>query len=219
LISVITSEELNAYILEHGITLVDGDQIGARWVANQIALKRAIEKTDVSKVITFHSRVSTGKTFAEASPRGIARYINGFSAFHVNGEQKASVRDDTLAAFRNIDKGLITNARCPTEGVDVPAVDMVAFIDPRKSRIDNAQATGRAMRKAQNTNKTVGYVVVPLFLEQKKGETIEDAIQRSDFSEVADVVNAMREQDDMLVDIIRELRESQGRGEVSTRVV
>ena len=214
LISVITTDELNAYLLDHGITLVDGDKIGVRWVANQLALKRAIEQTDASKIITFHSRVRTAQAFVEASPRGIARHINGFSVFHVNGEQPASVRDDTLDAFRDADKALIANARCLTEGVDVPAVDMVAFIDPRKSRVDIAQAAGRAMRKAPNTNKTVGYVVIPLFLEQAKGQSIEEALERSDFGEVANVVNAMREQDDLLIDIIRELRESQGRGEV-----
>jgi hypothetical protein len=212
LISVITADYLNAYLLDHGFTLVDGDKIGVRWVANQLALKRAIEQTDASKIITFHSRVHTAKAFVEASPHGIARHINDFSVFHVNGKQPASERDDTITAFRDAGKALIANARCLTEGVDVPAVDMVAFIDPRKSRVDIAQAAGRAMRKAPNTNKTVGYVVVPLFLEQ--GQSIEEALERSDFGEVADVVNAMREQDDLLIDIIRELRESRGRGEV-----
>jgi len=214
LISVITADELNTYLLDHGITLVDGDQIGAHWVANQIALTRAIEKTDVSKIITFHSRVHTAKAFADVTPYGIARHIDGFSVFHVNGEQPAAVRDDSLDAFRDADRALIANARCLTEGIDVPAVDMVAFIDPRKSRVDIAQAAGRAMRKAPNTNKTVGYVLVPLFLEQAKGQSIEEALDHSDFGEVANVVNAMGEQDDLLIDTIRELRESPGRGEV-----
>ena len=161
---------------------MDGDKVGVRWVANQIALKRAIEQTDVSKIITFHSRVRTAQAFVEASSRGIARHISGFSVLHVNGEQTASVRDDALDAFRNAGKALIANARCLTEGVDVPAVDMVAFIDPRKSRVDIAQAAGRAMRKAPATNKTVGYVVVPLFLEQAKDQSIEEALERSDFA-------------------------------------
>ena len=125
-----------------------------RWVANQVALKRALEQTNASKIITFHSRVRTAQAFVEVSPHGIARHINDFSVFHVNGKQPASVRDDTLDAFRGADKALIANARCLTEGVDVPAVDMVAFIDPRKSRVDIAQAAGRAMRKAPNTNKS-----------------------------------------------------------------
>jgi predicted helicase len=134
--------------------------------------------------------------------------------FHVNGGQKSSERKHLIRAFRDARKGLITNARCLTEGIDVPAVDMVAFIDPRHSKIDIAQATGRAMRKPEGSGKTSGYVVVPVFLERDRDETLDAALGRSDFSDVANVLNAMQEQDDELVDIIRELKEAKGRGEV-----
>src|SRR5262249_41798648 len=96
----------------------------------------------------------------------------------------------------------------------VPAVDMVAFIDPRQSEVDIAQATGRAMRKPPGSNKEVGYIVIPLFLDRKSGETLEEALERSEFGKVADVLNAMREQDADLVQIIRELQEAKGRGEI-----
>ena len=94
------------------------------------------------------------------------QFLPQFSVFHVNGEQKSSERKQLIRSFRNAEKTLVTNARCLTEGIDVPAVDMVAFIDPRHSKIDIAQATGRAMRKPPGSNKEVGYVVVPLFLER-----------------------------------------------------
>ena len=96
----------------------------------------------------------------------------------------------------------------------MPAVDMVAFIDPRHSRMDIAQATGRAMRKPRGSNKEVGYVVIPLFLDRSSGETLEEALERSEFDDVADVLNAMQEQDEDLVQIIRELQEAKGRGEI-----
>jgi ribosomal protein L7Ae-like RNA K-turn-binding protein len=96
----------------------------------------------------------------------------------------------------------------------VPAVDMVAFIDPRRSRVDIAQATGRAMRKPRGLNKEFGYAVIPLFLDRRSGETLEEALERSEFDEVADVLNAMQEQDADLVQIIRELQEATGRGEI-----
>src|SRR5262249_19084558 len=86
--------------------------------------------------------------------------------------------------------------------------------DPRHSKIDIAQATGRAMRKPHGTNKEVGYVVIPLFLERRSGETVEDALEHSDFDDVANVLNAMQEQDEDLVQIIRELKEAKGREEI-----
>jgi predicted helicase len=210
-ISVIDGQEVNEFALKHGITLVEGDLIGARWVANQIAIERAVEKTGAKRAITFHSRVSSAKVFSSDGTRGIRQFLPEFSVFHVNGEQKSSERKQIIRWFRDASEALITNARCLTEGIDVPAVDMVAFIDPRHSRIDIAQATGRAMRKPRGLNKEVGYVVIPLFLDRRSGETLEEALERSEFDEVADVLNAMQEQDEDLVQIIRELQEAKGR--------
>jgi superfamily II DNA or RNA helicase len=213
-ISVVDHTEVNNFALKYGITLVKGDLIGAKWVANQIAIERAVEKTGARRVITFHSRVSTAKEFSSDTSHGIRQFLPDFSVFHVNGMQHSSERKQVIKAFREAHKSLITNARCLTEGIDVPAVDMVAFIDPRHSRIDIAQATGRAMRKPRGSDKTVGYIVVPLFLERKSNEALEDALARSDFSDVADVLNALQEQDEELVEIVRELQEARGKGEV-----
>lgn len=213
-ISLVDGQEINNFALRHGITLVEGDLVRARWVANQIAIERAIEKTDAKHVISFHGRVSSAVEFSTDDARGIKQFLSEFSVFHVNGEQKSSKRRQLIRGFRDAPKALITNARCLTEGVDVPAVDMVAFIDPRHSKIDIAQATGRAMRKPEGSDKEVGYVVIPLFLERNSGETLEEALEQSDFSDVANVLNAMEEQDEDLVQIVRELREAKGHGEI-----
>jgi hypothetical protein len=70
------------------------------------------------------------------------------------------------------------------------------------------------MRKPQGLKKEVGYVVIPLFLDRSSGETLEKALERTEFDDVADVLNAMQEQDEDLVQIIRDLQEAKGRGEV-----
>ena len=213
IISVSLNKDVDAELLRRGSTRVRRDEIQAKWVANQIALKRAIEKTGASKIITFHSRVNLAEDFAGDDARGFKEHVKGFDVFHVNGSQNAADRKALLEGFKAAPKGLITNARCLTEGVDVPAVDMVAFIDPRKSKIDIAQAAGRAMRQSKATNKKLGYIVVPLFIEQKKGETEDQAFTRSGFDEVAEVLGAMLESDDDLVDTIKELQEARGRGD------
>jgi superfamily II DNA or RNA helicase len=213
IISVSLNKEVDAELLRRGSTRVRRDEINAKWVANQIALKRAIEKTGASKVITFHSRVDTAEEFSGDSARGFKEHVKGFDIFHVNGSQNAADRKALLEGFKAAPKGLITNARCLTEGVDVPAVDMVAFVDPRKSKIDIAQAAGRAMRQSKATNKKLGYIVVPLFIEQKKGETEAEAFTRAGFDEVAEVLGAMLESDDDLVDTIEKMQEARGRGD------
>ena len=59
----------------------------------------------------------------------------------------------------------MTNARCLTEGVDVPAIDCVMFADPKQSRVDIVQAAGRALRQYQG--KEYGYIVVPLVVPDR----------------------------------------------------
>jgi len=92
--------------------------------------------------------------------------------------------------FRAAARAVMSNARCLTEGVDVPAVDMVAFLSPRRSRVDIVQATGRAMRRSPG--KARGYVLVPLYVELATGETVEAAVNRAEFDEVWDVLNSLQ---------------------------
>jgi predicted helicase len=213
IISLIDKETVNDFALKHGITIVKRDEIAVRWVANLIATKRAIEAVKALKIITFHSRVKLAKEFASKEPRGIATHLRGYDVRHVNGMQSSALRGDIMRTFAEEPKAILTNARCLTEGVNIPAVDMVAFVDPRQSRIDIAQAVGRAMRKPRGpTRKTIGYVVVPLFAGAGRSDSIEKAVKSEKFDVVADVLNALQEHDEELVDIIREIKERKGEG-------
>ena len=210
-ITVIDKRQVNDFALKHGITLIDGDLIKAKWVANQIAVSVAIERTGSKRIITFHSRVKTAREFASADVPGIGRFIDGFEIFHVHGKQKGCERKDIISKFRNAPKSLITNARCLTEGVDVPAVDMVVFVDPRHSKIDIAQAVGRAMRRPKDGSKELGYIVVPVFAENSSGESLAHAIETEDFDDVAIVLNSLLEQDEDFNETIKQIAIRQGR--------
>ncbi len=244
IISVITSEMVTNELLSHGEVLVNGDAVRARQVANQIALRDAIEKYGVKKVFTFHRDVKSAQSFVSAGPEGVGTHLNGgagfqpagssgvpaassetaggdarltrtqdacatFQTFHVNGSMPTARRERELRDFRAAARAVVSNARCLTEGVDVPAVDMVAFLSPRRSRVDIVQATGRAMRRSPG--KTTGYVLVPLYVELTAGETVEAAVNRAQFDEVWEVLQSVQEQDDVLAEIIRAMREERGR--------
>ena len=214
IISFIDKNQVDDFALKNGITLVENDKIGTRWVASQIALQQAIEKVNASKIITFHSRVKLAQEFSSETSHGIKRYLKDFKVMHVNGEQRSNERTGLLRQFKDSPRSLITNARCLTEGVDVPAVDMVAFIDARHSKVDIAQAIGRAMRKPKGSDKQFGYIVVPLFADTSDLNNLEETIKKEGFDDVAEILNALQEQDEELVDIIKELQEAKGRGEV-----
>jgi superfamily II DNA or RNA helicase len=208
IVTIVTSEMVTDELLRKGVVLVDGHYIKARQIANQIALRKAIEKYGLKKVFTFHKSVASAQSFTSYKPEGVGTLLPSFETFHVNGRMLTSRRDKTIREFTNANYAIMSNARCLTEGVDVPAVDMVAFMAPKRSKVDIIQATGRAMRKAPY--KENGYILVPLFIEQEKGESVDEAKERTDFSEVWDVLQALKEQDEVLKEIIRQMREEKG---------
>jgi superfamily II DNA or RNA helicase len=200
-ISVITSEMVTNELIRRGQVLINGDSIQARQVANQIALSDAVQKYCVQRIFTFHNTVASAASFVANSSEGVKSHLPDFSAFHVSGSMPTAQRERIMRDFRTADQGVMSNARCLTEGVDVPAVDMVAFLSPRRSLVDIVQATGRAMRKSPG--KQLGYVLVPLYVEIEAGESIDEAVARADFDEVWDVLQTMQEQDEVLADTIR----------------
>jgi len=209
LISIVTSEMVTNELIRRGVVLVQGQEIKARQVANQIALQSIIQQYNVRKIFTFHTKVESARSFTSAGPEGIATYLGAFHCGHINGRMPTAQRERRMREFEAAPRAIMSNARCLTEGVDVPAVDVVAFLSPRRSLVDIVQATGRAMRRSPG--KSFGYVLVPLYVEQARGETIEEAVIRSDFAEVWNVLNRLQEHDDLLAQTIAEMRMDRGK--------
>ena len=207
-VSFVTSEEVNEELRRRGTVLVNGEEIKAAQVANQIALRSTVEKYGVRKIFTFHSRIAAAESFTSARAEGIREQLPGFDCFFVKGAMPAAYREKLLREFAAADRAVMSNARCLTEGVDLPAVDMVGFLSPRRSLVDIVQATGRAMRRS--VGKDFGYVLVPLYVEQMRGESVEDAVVRSKYDEVWRVLQSLKEHDDLLAQIISDMRIQRG---------
>ena len=120
-----------------------------------------------------------------------------------------AARDGLMTEFKAARQAVMSNARCLTEGIDVPTVDMVAFLTPKRSKVDIVQAVGRAMRNAPG--KTTGDILVPLYVEQAAGESLDAAVARAEFDEVWAVLQALQEQDEVLNEIIQEMGVEKGR--------
>lgn len=207
-ISVVTSEEVTAELIRRGVVLVEGEKIKAPQVANQIALHAAISRYGARKIFTFHARVASAKSFVSSGPEGISTHLPEFHCDYISGDMSTGSRERRMREFENKPRAIMSNARCLTEGVDVPAVDMVAFLSPRRSLVDIVQAAGRAMRRADG--KRFGYVFVPLYVEQARGETNLEAVTRSNYDEVWNILNRLQEHDDLLAQIIDDMRVQRG---------
>lgn len=188
----------------------------ARSLAGQIGLAKAMRKYDLHRTITFHSRVHRARHFAASMPHVLdwmparQRPRGRLWSDYASGEMTAGDREIRLRHLATLDegeRGLLANARCLAEGVDVPTLDGVAFIDPRRSEVDIVQAVGRAIRRSEN--KTVGTIVIPVFIADEDDPQL--ALDDSAFKPVWDVIKALRSHDEELGEQLDELRRSLGR--------
>lgn len=194
-VSVITNEELNREQLFSGSVNTPEAQGNAERIAKRLALAKAIQKYKINKLFTYHNSIADAKAFTDELRNDIGEDPLGFELLHVNGEQSVCERKDKLTRFRKSHKALLSNARCLIEGVDLPSVDMVAFMEPKRGEIDIVQAAGRAMRRYPG--KRLGYIFLPLFVQEKQAERLEDAVARVDFDGICQVIHRLAENDDI----------------------
>ena len=210
--------ENGRYVTRDGKKITD-----ARTLAGQIGLAKAMRRFDLRRVITFHSRVELARRFSNEFPGVIAwmpsrqRPTGTIQADYVSGAMPTGERRRRLSRLANPavrERALLSNARCLAEGVDVPTLDGVAFVDPRRSEIDIVQAVGRAIRLAPD--KTVGTIVLPVFIDAK-GDP-DNVLDQSVFKPVWDVLKALRSHDEELADQLDALRLARGRTGKSGRL-
>jgi len=188
----------------------------AQSFASHIGLAKALKKYDLRRVITFHSRVSSAKDFQQDFSEVVEwmpeenRPDGNIIANYVSGAMPTNQRNQNLRRLGDIAEGeraILSNARCLSEGVDVPALDGVAFIDPRNSEIDIVQAVGRAIRLS--SDKSIGTIVIPVFIAEH--DDPDEVLNSSVFKKVWAVVNALRSHDEELGIELDNLRKSLGK--------
>ena len=97
---------------------------------------------------------------------------------------------------------VLTNARCLTEGIDVPALDAIMFLYPRRSEIDVVQAVGRVMRKSEG--KQFGYIILPI--ARSPGSSPHATVNESAYRAVWQVINAIAAHDDRFEARVNQLK-------------
>ena len=151
------------------------------------------------------NRVLSSKTFARMFAEVVEEYRKEDKEFqelvceadHVDGSMNATAKEEKLHWLKE-DAGpntvrILSNVRCLSEGVDVPALDAVIFLGPRKSQMDVVQAVGRVMRRAPGKKR--GYVILPVVIPP--GREPEQILgDHARFKKVWQVLNALRSHDD-----------------------
>lgn len=120
----------------------------------------------------------------------------------ITGKNNASEKEKLLNWLRgDADSDrckILTNARCLSEGVDVPALDAVIFMARKRSQVDIIQAVGRVMRKfGSGSSKRFGYIIIPVVINDEK-LTDKTLSNNEDYKVVWQVVQALRSHDERL---------------------
>ncbi|GAA6931046.1 DEAD/DEAH box helicase family protein [Helicobacter pylori] len=120
---------------------------------------------------------------------------------HIDGTMNCKVRLEKLEelnAFKPYTCKVLSNARCLSEGVDVPALDSIVFFDGKSAMVDIIQAVGRVMRKAKHKKR--GYIILPIALEESEIQNLDEAVNNTNFKNIWKVIKALRSHDPSLVD-------------------
>ncbi|WQY74742.1 DEAD/DEAH box helicase [Helicobacter pylori] len=120
---------------------------------------------------------------------------------HVDGTMNCKDRLEKLEELNQFQPNtckVLSNARCLSEGVDVPALDSVIFFDGKSAMVDIIQAVGRVMRKAKNKKR--GYIILPIALAESEIKNLDEAVNNTNFKNIWKVIKALRSHDSSLVD-------------------
>jgi superfamily II DNA or RNA helicase len=185
------------------------EEIEADMLASLIALRKAMKKYPIRHAVSFHGSIQRAelfKTHNDALSKSFRTY-GKLETFHVSGKTPTGTRARIIGEFARTERALITNARCLTEGVDVPGIDCVLFADPRRSAVDIVQAVGRALRPSPG--KECGYVIVPILHDA--AATADDIFKSPAFKEVLTTLRALAANDDRIIEYFRGVSQAQQR--------
>ena len=199
---VISREEIKGLFNQNLLVKPDSGkwdkETEARTLAALVALRKAMRKYRAYHSLTFHNSIAGAKAFGESHERfnDGTKNFGDVSSFHVSSKVSTGQRKIELDNFAYSKKAIVTNARCLTEGVDIPKIDMVLFADPKRSTVDIVQAAGRALRVWPGKKK--GYIVVPVLVDDKKSQEVDES-----YEDILMVIRAMASNDDRIVEYFR----------------
>lgn len=179
----------------------------------KILLSKTMHEFPIHKVISFHSSIARSRNFIANNDQNVPlkNIIRQFNDHiedndiyidNISCEVPAADRAKILREFKESEYGIISNAKCLTEGVDVPIIDSVYFVDQKKSLVDIVQACGRALRTKKGTKKTA-YFIIPILFPESGVST--DILYSEKFDAVYNIIQALRDQDNRLEDWINKL--------------
>lgn len=207
---------------ENGLNIDDVGRIVGIWngMMRRNGYKNPIKNSPydgapLERAIAFTRTIEESKKVSSQFEEVVNEYISEaiedesihLSMRHADGQMNALQKGEILDWLANPNKPadearIVSNVRFLTEGIDIPTLDAVIFLSPKKSQVDIVQAVGRIMRKAEG--KDYGYIILPIVIPTgEKPETILD--NNKNYETVWQVINALRSVDERFEAMIDKL--------------
>lgn len=195
---------------EEGFEITDAAKVIGCWKGLADQGKKDGSGHPLKNAVAFCSTIPESRRISEYFERTVKAYIDyereqgndipgmECAVQHVDGTMDMANRKDKLAWLADTSEErchILSNVRCLSEGVDVPNLDAIMFLQPKKSRVEVVQAVGRVMRRFEG--KDYGYIILPVVIPA--GYTPEEALDNTDaFKVVWEIVQALRSHDERL---------------------
>ena len=155
----------------------------------------------MKRAVVFHPSIRDSKFTTKCFAQGLISRSIDFT--HIDGADNAYEKASKLSWLKESSENtrVLSNAKCLTEGIDVPNLDAVCFFSKRDSVVDVVQAVGRAIRKADS--KKYGYIILPLVLTEQEIAEYDKTLKGDKFKLVWQVLTALRSHDERLIDEAR----------------
>lgn len=190
---------------ENGLNIDDVGRIIGVWngMIKRESFADRVSGEPMKRAIAFSRTIEDSKRLSAQFESVVNDYLNSDEGYsvnvrHVDGSMNALEKNDALDWLASDDipedsARILSNVRFLTEGIDVPNLDAIIFLSPRKSQVDIVQAVGRIIRKFER--KDYGYIILPIVVPA--GETPETILDNNKTYDVIwQVLNALRSVDE-----------------------
>ena len=199
---------------ENGLNIDDVGRIIGVWngMIKRESFSDKVSGEPMKRAIAFSRTIEDSKRLSQQFENVVNDYLNSDEGYsvnvrHVDGSMNALEKNEALDWLASDDipedsARILSNVRFLTEGIDVPNLDAIIFLSPRKSQVDIVQAVGRIIRKFEG--KDYGYIILPIVVPE--GATPESILDNNKTYDVIwQVLNALRSVDERFEATINKL--------------
>ncbi|EHV0182749.1 DEAD/DEAH box helicase, partial [Enterococcus faecalis] len=202
---------------ENGLDVDDVSKLIGVW--NGLMKRSSVDKEAIfegkpmQRAISFINTINNSKKISSQFNEVVNEYLEGnetiqqsINVRHVDGAMNTLEKKEALdwlsEDFAEDETRVLSNVKFLTEGIDVPNLDAVIFLAPKKSQVDIVQAVGRITRKFKD--KEYGYIILPIVIPE--GTTPESILDNNKkYEAVWQILNALRSVDERFSAMINKL--------------